>query len=276
MSKLLQFSEISKSGVDQVGGKGGSLGEMTQAGIPVPPGFVITTEVYQQYHSACDIPDTLQTDILQKFDELKLDRVAVRSSAIAEDSADTSWAGQFETILNVGRDNLIDAIYECWRSASSDIVKGYAEHNQVSEDKLALAVVVQQMIASDVAGVAFCKNPVTGDEHEIMIEACWGLGEMLVQGMVTPDNYIINKTDLSIKARQVSTQDKKLVSTESGTAEVDVDADEKGEQKLSDDKIKELSELVMKIEQHYGSPQDIEWALANDKLYILQSRPITA
>lgn len=274
--RIKPFSEISKTDVAQVGGKGGSLGEMTQAGIPVPPGLVITTEVYQQYHNAFDIPESLQTDILQKFDELKLDRVAVRSSAIAEDSADTSWAGQFETILNVGRDNLIDAVYECWRSASSDIVKGYAEHNQVSEDKLALAVVVQQMIASDVAGVAFCKNPVTGAEHEIMIEACWGLGEMLVQGMVTPDNYIINKADLSIKAKQVSTQDKKLVSTESGTAEVDVDADEQGEQKLSDDKIKELSELVMKIEQYYGSPQDIEWALANDKLYILQSRPITA
>lgn len=275
MSELLQFSEISKSDVAQVGGKGGSLGEMTQASIPVPPGFVITTEVYQQYHNAFDIPESLQTEILQKFDELKLDRVAVRSSAIAEDSADTSWAGQFETILNVGRDNLIEAIYDCWRSASSEIVRGYAEHNQVSEDKLALAVVVQQMIASDVAGVAFCKNPVTGDKSEIMIEACWGLGEMLVQGMVTPDNYIINKSDLSIKAKRVSTQDKKMVNTDAGTAEIDVDVAEQSEQKLSDDKIKELSELVVKIEQHYGSPQDIEWALANDKLYILQSRPIT-
>lgn len=274
MSGILNFSEISKADVAQVGGKGGSLGEMTQAGILVPPGFVVTTEVYQKYHKS-EIPAEVQNEILEKFDELKLDRVAVRSSAIAEDSADTSWAGQFETILNVSRDGLIKAIGDCWQSADSETVKGYAEHNKVAEEKLALAVVVQQMINSEVSGVVFTKNPVSGAEDEIMIEACYGLGEMLVQGMVTPDNYMINKSDLSIKDKQVASQAKKMVNTDSGTAEVEVEASDQDQQKLADEKLKGLAEIVMKIEEHYGSPQDIEWTLSEGKLYILQSRPIT-
>lgn len=274
MNYIKRFNEISKTDVGLVGGKGGSLGEMTQAGIPVPPGFVVTTEVYQQYHDM-GLPEDLQQQILQLFDELKLGRVAVRSSAIAEDSADTSWAGQFETILNVDRDGLFESIYACWKSANSEIVKGYAEDNQVSEDKLALAVVVQKMINSEVSGVAFCKNPVTGDDNEIMIEACYGLGEMLVQGMVTPDNYIINKADLTIKNKHISTQEKKMVNTDNGTEERYINSEDQELQKLSDDYLKELAKLIVKVEQHFGSPQDIEWAFADNILYILQSRPIT-
>lgn len=275
MSILKRFTEIGKTDVATVGGKGASLGEMTQIGVPVPPGFVIPTELYRLYHGNLDIPQELFEEIQALFTELELDRVAVRSSAIAEDSADTSWAGQFETILNVDSTGLVSAVYECWQSAKSDIVKDYAEHNKVSDEKLALAVVVQKMVSSDVSGVVFTKNPVSNDEGEIMIEACWGLGEMLVQGTITPDNYIVDKRTSAIKEKRISNQDKKMITTKKGTAVVNVYQTIRGEQKLSDEMIDELCKLSFKIEEHYGNAQDIEWALENDEIFIVQSRPVT-
>ncbi|MEI6267150.1 MAG: PEP/pyruvate-binding domain-containing protein [bacterium] len=274
MSIILNFDEISKNDVAKVGGKGGSLGEMTQSGIPVPTGFVITTQAYISFHES-ELPSKIQKQILAKFDSLGLDRVAVRSSAIAEDSSSASWAGQFNTVLNVNREGLIDAIMDCWQSSNSETVKYYAKRNDISEDQLALAIVVQKMVNSNVSGVVFSINPVTGNKEEMMIEACYGLGEMLVQGMVTPDNYIVSKYDLSIREKRISNQTQKIINTVNGTETISIEQSQQSLQKLSDEKIFKLSKLVMLIENYYGCPQDIEWAIEDDELFILQSRPVT-
>lgn len=275
MNMVVNFSEIGKNDVASVGGKGASLGEMTQAGIHVPPGFVLTTEAYRQYHGGNQLPQELIDEIKQNFVELGLKTVAVRSSAIAEDSADGSWAGQFETILNVTIDNLVEAIYSCWRSAKNSSVHDYAARNNVAEENLALGVVIQKMVSSDVSGVLFTRNPVTGDENQIMIEACWGLGEMLVQGTITPDNYIVDKDNLSSIEKMISRQEKMMINSSDGTSVVDVEMNIQADQKLSDYMIAELCDIATAIETHYGTPQDIEWAIEDGNLYILQSRPIT-
>ncbi len=232
--------------VNLVGGKGASLGEMVKMGIPVPSGFVITTEAFHK--------DTTE-EALKAFDLLGAKKVAVRSSAVAEDSSKASWAGQLETYLNVSKEELIDRIKDCWHSINSQRALSYAGKQNLSKEKLLVAVVVQKMVDSQVSGVMFTVNPVSLDKNEIMIESVKGLGETLVQGSITPDNFIVNKENLEIESRDLSSID---------------------EQTISDGNIKKLVELGKTIEDHYGSPQDIEWATDDqNKIWILQSRPIT-
>ena len=242
---IKDFSEISKEDIELVGGKGASLGELTKAGIPVPPGFVITTNGFQK---------EIEQEALETFDKLNIEKVAVRSSAVAEDSSSASWAGQLETYLNVTRESLVNKIKECWDSINSERAKDYASHQQLTEEQLKVAVVIQKMVNAKSAGVMFTVNPVSEDKNEIMIESTLGLGEKLVQGEVTPDNFIVNKQTLEIKSKDL----------------------QQGEQTISDEDIKKLVELGKKIEIHYGKPQDIEWAIDQEnKIWILQSRPIT-
>lgn len=237
------FNEISNEDVSLVGGKGASLGEMTQVGFPVPPGFVITTEAREQIN---------KEEIFKAFDLLNAEKVSVRSSAVAEDSSSASWAGQLETYLNVSRENLIEYIKKCWESIRSDRARSYAKQQNLSEDQL-MAVVVQKMVEVKAAGVMFTANPVTKSKEEIMIESVLGLGEKLVQGAVTPDNFVVDKENAKIKSMDLQ----------------DI-------QTISDDIVKALVELGKKIENHYGFPQDIEWAIdEQNKIWILQSRPIT-
>jgi phosphoenolpyruvate synthase/pyruvate phosphate dikinase len=269
---IVSFEDASLAMVDRIGGKGGSLGELVQAGLPVPEGFVLTTKAFNLY-SKFALPDAVRELILQSFDHLGAKRVAVRSSAIAEDSVDASWAGQFESVLNVNRDELIQAVETCWESATNELVTEYARDNGVSKDKLALAVVIMRMVDSAVSGVAFTKNPITGDGGEIMIEACLGLGELLVQGIITPDNYIVRRKDSEIVSRLIGSQDKMLVYRGGSNQEVAVSRGT--EQKLNDAMIIKLAGLADQIEAYYGSPQDIEWAIEGDRIYIVQSRPIT-
>ena len=246
MSFIKKFSEISKESVDLVGGKGASLGEMTNVGIPVPSGFVITTEGFQK---------DIGQEVLEAFDQLNSEKVAVRSSAVAEDSSSASWAGQLETYLNISREEVISKARECWNSINSDRAKDYASQQNLSENQMKVAVVVQKMVDAQSAGVMFTVNPVSTDRNEVMIESTLGLGEKLVQGEIIPDNFIIDKQTLEIKSKDISEEDKQTV---------------------SDENIKELVELGKKIENHYGKPQDIEWAIDDqDKIWILQSRPIT-
>lgn len=243
---IKNFAEISKSDVVLVGGKAASLGELTQAGIPVPPGFVITTEAFQK---------DIEKEALSAFDRLNAERVAVRSSAVAEDSSEASWAGQLESYLNISRDDLISKIKECWDSVKSDRALNYAARQNLPEDRLLVAVVVQKMVDSQTAGVMFTVNPISKDKNEIMIESVLGMGESLVQGLVTPDNFIVDKKSLEVKSK---------------------DLQKENEQFVDDENIKKLVELGKSIEDHYGSPQDIEWAIDKQgKIWILQSRPIT-
>ena len=240
------FNQISKDDVGFVGGKGASLGEMTKANLPVPFGFVITTEANGEIK---------EEEILKAFDLLSSEKVSVRSSGVAEDSTSASWAGQLETYLNVGKVDLIEKIRMCWDSITSDRAKSYIREKNLSNDKLKMAVIVQKMVESKISGVTFTANPVTGNQNEIMIEAVLGLGENVVQGLLTPDNFIIDKQTLNIKSRDLQKED---------------------EPTLTDSFIEQLSNFGKIIEAHYGYPQDIEWAIdSQNKIWILQSRPIT-
>lgn len=244
MTFVKGFSEISKNDVLEVGGKGASLGEMTTDGFPVPPGFVITTEAAGKIN---------EDEIFKAYDELNADKVSVRSSGVAEDSLSASWAGQLETYLNISRENLIENIKKCWGSINSERATAYAAEQNLSKDQLKVAVVVQKMVDAKAAGVMFTANPVTSDREEIMIESVLGLGEQLVQGAVTPDNFVVDKENAEIKSKNLQ-----------------------GEQTISDKTITELVNLGKKIEARYRFPQDIEWAIDEQgKIWILQSRPIT-
>jgi len=275
------FQQISKSDVATVGGKGASLGEMTNAGIPVPNGFVVTTNAFKKI-SGKIIPQGIQEEIFKAFDELNAERVAVRSSAVAEDSSDASWAGQLESYLNVKRENLLDSVQKCWNSINSDRAKNYAKQqkitaNQLTENsanQLVVAVVIQKMVESVVSGVMFTVNPVTNNLNEIMIEAAWGLGELLVQGEITPDNYIIDKKTLTI-TETIGSQNKMLIYKNGQNKIIPLAENIRSKLTLNKVQIEELVRLGKKIESHYGSTQDIEWAMENDKFYIVQSRPIT-
>lgn len=275
MHCIKKFSEISKDDVKEVGGKGASLGEMTQAGIPVPSGFVVTSQTYRQFENS-EIPIDVKEEMLKAFDELEAERVAVRSSAIAEDSKTASWAGQLESYLNVTRGDLIDNIRECWNSIKSERALSYASEQNLSEDQLFVAVVVQKMVNSESSGVMFTQNPITHDTSEIMIEAGFGLGEMIVQGMITPDNFVVDKQTLEMKSKDIQTQETMMVFQDGQNMEVPVPADKKSEPSLSETQVRKLAELGIKIEDHYGMPMDIEWAMEKEKIYIVQARPITA
>lgn len=274
MNLIKLFNDVDKDDIELVGGKALSLSRLIQAGLPVPPGFVITTEAYKNSKSV-GVSSELKDAILDAFDALGATVVAVRSSAIAEDSTDASWAGQFESYLNVNREQLIDSVEKCWESVSSDTVNAYAEGKSTDKEQLAIAVAVQKMVKSEVSGVAFSVNPVTKDTDEIMIEAIYGLGELLVQGMITPDNYIVDKHSFGVKKKSTKTKSVMLVYKDGENVEQPVSENQRDESCLTDEQIVELSELVNKIEQYYGTPQDIEWALENNKFYVVQSRPIT-
>lgn len=275
MIYIKTFDQINKNDVKEVGGKGASLGEMTRIGISVPSGFVVTVSTHQKFMND-SLPADVEEEILRAFDELDAQKVAVRSSAIAEDSSQASWAGQLETYLNVSRDDLINKIRECWNSIKSERALSYAGSQNLSEEDLFVAVVVQKMVASKTSGVMFTVNPISKDTNEIMIEAGFGLGEMIVQGLITPNNFILDKKTLGIKSRDIQTQDKMSVFRDGKNIEVPVPENKKNKQAISDELIKELGQIAIKIENHYQKPQDVEWAIDSaGKIWIVQSRPIT-
>lgn len=183
------------------GGKGASLAKLSQAKFPVPRGFIITATVYEEYIKTGVITQKHKDEIFAVFDELKLSKVAVRSSAVAEDSAENSFAGQLETFLNQDRAGLIEAIIGCYKGTESSHYKSYTADKNIGDNPV--AVVVQQMVASEAAGVGFSRNPLTGT-NEVIIEASFGLGEAVVQGAVDPDRFIIDPKSLDIKQKNLA------------------------------------------------------------------------
>ena len=305
------FSEISKNDVALAGGKGASLGEMTRVGIPVPLGFVVLASAFDEFLKETDLnveidsilhnvkhdqihtveeasekiqaliegakmPVGIAKEIQEQFNKLGVEYVAVRSSATAEDSASAAWAGQLDTYLNTTKENLLGNVQKCWASLFTPRAIFYRFQQGLHGQYISIAVVVQQMIQSEIAGVAFSVHPVTQDRNQLIIEAGWGLGEAVVSGQITPDSYVVEKSSLSIIDSNVNGQEKKFVKSKHGDNEwIGIPKDEQEKQKLSGKEIIDLSRLVINIENHYGIPQDIEWAVEKGEFYITQSRPIT-
>lgn len=268
MIKLL--ADIRKTDVSLAGGKGASLGEMISIGIPIPQGFVVTPDSFNELSK---LDESIRQDILNSFDDLEMNRVAVRSSALAEDGSDASWAGQMETFLNVQKEDLIGMVEKCRESIESNRASAYAQGKD-SKSSLSMAVVVQSMIDSEMSGVMFTANPVSMALDQIMIESCLGLGELLVGGEITPENIIVNKDSLRIIVSTPPNQ-KHMMVYDQGNKLIEVAQDKQTQPILDPKMIIKLAEMGKKIESHYGSPQDIEWAVYNNELYITQSRPIT-
>ena len=308
---ILDFTEIHKDNVAAAGGKGANLGEMTSAGIPVPPGFVITAEGYRHFIShnhydaafetmlreagedearlcACaeklrdmilvgEIPEELSREISSKYASLSPDecRVAVRSSATAEDLPDASFAGQQETYLNIrGMEELLDHVRKCYASLWGNRAVCYRFHQGYDQLSVALAVVIQEMVESEKAGVLFTVNPVTKDPSQIQINASYGLGESVVSGRVTADSILCDKEG-SILQYDIGSKSTQIIYDVKSTREVPVGEAARCARALSDDEIRELCSQAKRIEAHYGYPMDIEWAIRSGRVYILQARAIT-
>lgn len=253
------LSDIRAADVPIAGGKAASLGELMFIGHQVPAGFVVLAG-----------SGVFDEELLRAYDQLELENVAVRSSGINEDSKDQSWAGQFATMLHVTRDGLCQAVQACIDSAQSARAKAYAAGAGFD-----LAVLVQQMIHSQVAGVAFSANPVTGNRDEVVIEAVYGLGELLVQGTATPDSYIANKHG-DVLDIDIATKPTFLTYGQGATIEAAVPPHKQDEPALSRGQVKEIVRVVASIEDYYGFPVDVEWAYGTTgQLYVLQARPIT-
>ncbi|UIP01179.1 phosphoenolpyruvate synthase [Halobaculum sp. CBA1158] len=311
---VLWLDDVSADDLDTVGGKGASLGELTGAGLPVPPGFVVTAGTYRTFieeagideelFAAVDIdpedsaelraaeeaarelilgtelPESVREGILEAYrsmadgDEGAF--VAVRSSATAEDLPDASFAGQQETFLNVREDALIERVKECWASLFSQRAIYYRQRQGFPHSEVDIAVVVQRMVDAEKSGVMFTSHPSTG-EPEIIIEAAWGLGEAVVSGSVSPDNYVVDRETAAVE--DVTVADKKILmekDLETGETVERAVSDEKREERvLTDAEIERLVELGRRVEDHYGDPQDVEWAIHDGEVYMLQSRPIT-
>ncbi|WP_339104628.1 phosphoenolpyruvate synthase [Haloterrigena salinisoli] len=308
---VLWLDEISAGDLEKVGGKGASLGELTGAGLPVPPGFVVTAGTYRSFIEEAEIdeelfeavdvdvddssaladaadraqeliletpfPDELREEILESYRQVGDGEafVAVRSSATAEDLPDASFAGQQETFLNVTEEALLDRVRECWASLFTQRAIYYRQEQGFDHSAVNIAVVVQQMVDAEKSGVMFTSHPSTGDPTMI-IEAAWGLGEAVVSGAVSPDNYVVEREDRSI---DVTVAEKKVMhekDEETGeTVETEVPQDKRNQRVLSDDEIGALMDLGERVEDHYDEPQDVEWAIVEGDVYMLQSRPIT-
>jgi phosphohistidine swiveling domain-containing protein len=316
MTYTAWFDEIRRDDIALAGGKGANLGELSSAGLPVPPGFVVTTQAYDAFVQTGALKDQIvslasQADDPAAFEEAaerihtlftgatvaeamaneiraayaKMSEegeraVAVRSSATAEDLAEASFAGQQETYLNVrGEDALLEAIKECWASLWTARAMAYRARQGIDPDTVSLAVVVQEMVEAEAAGMLFTADPVSGRRDRAVINAAWGLGEAVVGGQVTPDTLVVEK-ESSGRVISRETADKEVMTVytkEGGTEERPVPPKRRRAPVLDEEAAEELVGYGARIEDHYGAPQDIEWALAaGGELFILQARPITA
>ncbi|MGN6710546.1 PEP/pyruvate-binding domain-containing protein [Anaerocolumna jejuensis] len=297
MKYIRMFQDVKKEDVSVVGGKGANLGEMFNAGLPVPNGFCITGDAFDEYMkrnsfeqqlsaysnrfrseiAAGQIWAELEEEIAECYAALGQNmRVAVRSSATAEDLPEASFAGQQETYLNVvGKEQLILAIKKCFASLYSARAVAYRKQTNFDTVKVSLAVVIQTMVESEVSGVLFSIDPVSQETDRMMLNASWGLGEAIVSGKVTPDIYIYSKKQGRIVDKKMGDKDILIRYGATGIEETKTPLEQKGRFCLSDKQALEVFEIGQKVEQHYGSPQDIEWAISCGRLYLLQSRPIT-
>jgi len=311
MEFVKAFKYLNKNDNDLAGGKGASLGEMTQAGIPVPQGFVILSETFDQFIKDADLvqeidsildkvnhkeihtvenasekiqgliknavmPEKIASEIKKHFKKLDTEFVAVRSSATAEDGAENAWAGQLDSFLNTKEDHLLTNVQCCWASLFTPRAIFYRFEKNLYSTKISVAVVVQKMVNSEISGIAFSVHPITEDRNQIIIEAGFGLGEAIVSGSITPDSYVVEKEPRNIIDINVATQTRGLYRIQNGGNEwLNIKEPKASSQVLSQAQILKFSDIIIRIENHYGFPCDIEWAYENGEFYIVQSRPIT-
>lgn len=307
--EIISFTSLNAT-LQNAGGKGANLVRLTRAGFPVPPGFILPTGAYRAYVSANHLPKIIEAATLDlaPHDAARLEQastqiraafaageipaeiestlraaytafeagpVAVRSSATTEDLPDLSFAGQQDTFLNVsGTDALLQAVVNCWSSLWTARAIGYRLRNGINHGEAALAVVVQQMVPSEVSGVLFTANPLTGLRTETVIDAALGLGESLVSGQVQPDHFVVDTQTGSVKSRALAAR--QPASPETGDGKLGRRQIDQEQPTLSENQIRQLTELGRQVQEEYQAPQDIEWAFADGRLYLLQSRPITS
>jgi pyruvate, water dikinase len=301
---VISLSDCDSKDTKYVGGKAANLGEMISAKFPVPGGFVVTSSAYYLFIKENNLETKIkhllgtlnyddanslsqvsahirklikESEVFREYSKLgKNVLVAVRSSATSEDSKQASFAGQQETFLNVkGESSLIERVRDAWASLFQARAVYYRHDAKLDLVKSGIALAVQKMVESDTSGVMFTLDPVTNDRSRIIIEAIYGLGEYIVQGIVTPDHYEVAKSDFLILDKKVEKQKVRLVKTKHENKEEKVKGTEEARQKITDEQITTLAKIGKKLEDHYYFPQDIEWAIENGNVYIVQTRPIT-
>lgn len=320
---IVWFDDYRPSDKPRVGGKCASLGEMIEAGLPVPPGFALTTEAYHtlREHSemrskvnravkeidlrdpvglrrtshfirslieAVPMDPDIEAEIRSSYRALceRCDvddvPVAVRSSATAEDLPDASFAGQQDTFLWVtGADAVVENVKRCWSSIFTDRAISYRHETGHDHEIVSMSVGIQKMVQPKAAGVAFTLNPSDGDRSQVAIDASWGFGEAVVSGEVTPDNFLVDKVLLEIVKRTISPKVTEYRLNGAGLVEpCEVDPGRQNVPSLTDDEVKAVAAMAKRAERHYGSPQDVEWAIDHhlpdgDNVILLQSRPET-
>jgi pyruvate,water dikinase len=287
---IVWFGEEGSGDVALVGGKAASLSRMA-ARHRVPPAFCLTTSAYDAWSRTArpahpqvppQLPRALRDAIRRAYAELRLRcaadplRVAVRSSAVDEDGAGSSFAGQHETFLNViGEDAVVDALVRCWRSGRSERALAYRRESGLDGDRIRLAVLVQQLVPADTSAVVFSADPVSGRRDQVLIDASFGLGESIVGGSVTPDAYRVDKRTTAVVERTIGSKTLMHVPALEGTREVPVPRPLRTQFALTDEQCADCARLAAALETELGHPVDLECAFHGRELYLLQCRPIT-
>lgn len=307
MNTVKLISEIKKPNTLELGGKGYSLSVLLNNGINVPMGFIILSNVFFNYlhHNNImdnikklsfkinennfkeiskeiknlimnrDIPKKIIFEVEENLNKLKTKNVSIRSSAVSEDTPRSSFAGLFDTFLNINSDiNLVlTHIIECWSSLFNERAIIYKLKKKLPQIE-GMAVVIQEMVSSDISGITFTTNPM--NENSLLIEASFGIGDIIVSGEVEPDDYIISRKTLSLIEKKIGRKDKMSIINRDGEKRiVRVDKKIAFKEVLSNKMLKEIAQVCLHVEKIFGNPQDIEWCISNDKLWLLQSRPIT-
>ena len=285
---ILWLGEAASFEVALVGGKVANLSRLA-ATHRVPPGFCLTTAALGEGlnrdmgHDPVEwMLPTLYENLSQAYSDLAArcgggaPVVAVRSSAADEDGAAASFAGQHDTYLNIeGQRQVVEAVVKCWASAKSLRAIEYRRKHGLSLEDTRIAVLVQQMVPAEVSAVVFSANPITGDRGEIIVNASWGLGESIVSGTVTPDTYILRKSDRQVLMQEIADKEVMTVAVPGGTTEVAVPEGARMQAALTPAQLDELARLALSLEGEVGWPVDIECAFCDGQLYLLQCRPIT-
>ncbi|PSR23655.1 MAG: hypothetical protein C7B45_02495 [Sulfobacillus acidophilus] len=262
----------------QVGAKAASLARMVQCGMHVPPGFVVTTAAHQAF--LADANPTMPQAVRRAIEESLAQfpptvRFAVRSSGVMEDLEHASFAGQYDTVLDVAHSDVLAAVQQCWASADTETAQVYARQRGVALTDQAMGVIVQRLVEAQVAGVSFSRHPVTG-AHQVVINASYGLGESVVSGLVTPDLFEVDPITGQVTSVLGFKEHLVRRSPRGGTEQIDTPAELASQFCLQADQVQEIARLTTALETYCGFPVDWEWALADNIVYCLQVRPITS